>query len=257
MPPDPHVFAEKLRRALVKAGVVEEATYDRENFALRFPEGGNLFLTNAFDEYRRASFFSRRATLKRWVLSAKEQREHQLPATFAEAQANLLPQLRDLPYLDQVRLMQRIQSPKSAPMFPTRPLASELVVALAYDSPRTIATLAQQVLDDWGVSLDEALKPAQFNLRARTAQGLVLQGPGVFVSPYQDNYDASRIVLTELISRLAVKGDPVAFVPHRDSLIVTGSEDSEGLLQACALAEPLLKENRRISGQPLVFRGGR
>ena len=40
--------------------------------------------------------------------------------------------------------------------------------------------------------------------------------PGVWASPWRDNYDASRLVLLDLIRRHKVKGDYVAMVPNRD-----------------------------------------
>jgi hypothetical protein len=47
---------------------------------------------------------------------------------------------------------------------------------------------------------------------------------------------------------------PVAVVPDRDTLFVTGSEDEEGLTGPAILVEQQLKEaNRHISAQPLVL----
>ena len=46
-----------------------------------------------------------------------------------------------------------------------------------------------------------------------TALQLSANSPGVWVSPWRDNYDASRLVLHDFLRSHEVKGDPVAVVP--------------------------------------------
>ena len=67
---------------------------------------------------------------------------------------------------------------------------------------------------------------------------------GVYVSAWHDNHDASRLVLIDLIRSLEVKGDHVAMVPHRDVLVVTGSEDVDGLAKMAELAEAATSDTR-------------
>jgi hypothetical protein len=72
-------------------------------------------------------------------------------------------------------------------------------------------------------------------------------GEGVFISANSDNYDASRLVLLDLIRKIPVRGEPIAMVPNRDTLIVTGSEDEAGLKVMCKVGEDSFQKPRPIS----------
>ena len=51
--------------------------------------------------------------------------------------------------------------------------------------------------------------------------------------------------LPELVPALSVKGRHVAMVPSRDVLLVTGSEDAEGLIAMAKFAQDVLQKPRR------------
>jgi hypothetical protein len=70
-----------------------------------------------------------------------------------------------------------------------------------------------------------------------------------------DNYDASRLLLLDTIRQFQIKGDFVAMVPNRDTLIVTGSDDEEGLKGMLALAKDALQQPRPMSGMALRLDG--
>jgi hypothetical protein len=53
---------------------------------------------------------------------------------------------------------------------------------------------------------------------------------------------------------MPVRGQPVAVVPDRNTLFVSGSEDEEGLAGLAIMVEQQLKEaNRHISARPMVL----
>jgi hypothetical protein len=131
-----------------------------------------------------------------------------------------------------------------------------LAVEIVYDRPDSVASLAEETLEGWGMTYDDALRVARSNLRDRTPGTFVPVAAGVYGSPWNDAYDSSRLLLVELISRLDVNGDPVALLPNRGALFITGSDDVEGLAEAAALAEPLLSEPRRETGRAFVRRDG-
>src|SRR5690606_13906427 len=67
-----------------------------------------------------------------------------------------------------------------------------------------------------------------------------------------DNYDSARLLLTGRIGEIELRGDPVAMVPARDSLLITGSDDVDGLRLMHDLAQQQLAEDPRpLSGIPL------
>ena len=43
------------------------------------------------------------------------------------------------------------------------------------------------------------------------------KGPGIYISASNDNYDASRLLLRELVEQFDISGNPIAIVPTRDS----------------------------------------
>jgi hypothetical protein len=58
-----------------------------------------------------------------------------------------------------------------------------------------------------------------------------------------------------LIRELEVKGDPVAMVPNRDTLLVTGWADEPGLARMAALAEDAAGHPRPVSGVSVRLEG--
>src|ERR1700733_10109134 len=53
--------------------------------------------------------------------------------------------------------------------------------------------------------------------------------PGLYEGQWKDSYESSRILLTDLVYRLSVSGEPVAFIPNRNEFCVTGSHKHVGL----------------------------
>src|SRR5205823_2165204 len=143
------------------------------------------------------------------------------------------------------------------PAVSSRPLNDQLEVEVVYDHPSSMSSIALETLAEWGIDLEEAIRTGRANLRERTAGTFEQLRSGVFVSPWHDNYDASRLLLTELISRLDVRGDPVALLPHRNNLFLAGSDDEAGLGRIAQLAEPLLDDPHRVTGRAFVWRDGR
>jgi hypothetical protein len=70
---------------------------------------------------------------------------------------------------------------------------------------------------------------------------------GVYFSATGDNYDASRMILLDMMRQFDVRGDIVAMLPNRDTLIITGTNDTNGLKVMASRAEQAVKEPRPIS----------
>jgi hypothetical protein len=245
-------FADRMTAELRRRGVTGPITYHEDDFRLDLESGVSFMLANAYGDWQRAGRLRRGAVLKRYAESFTEPGREPIPQSPELALANLMVRVRDLAFFSALEL--RLEGDGPAGSY--RPLNEHLAVEVVYDQPSSIANVLPDQLERWGISFDEALRSARANLRDRTTGTFRRHGDGVFVSPWQDAYDASRLVLTELISRLDVQGDPVALLPHRDHLIVTGSDDADGLRRAAELAEPLLREQRRETGYAFVWRDG-
>ena len=124
--------------------------------------------------------------------------------------------------------------------------------------PRTRpASSPSSDLEAWGASSERCLELALENLAARSKDRLVEVAEGFYHSPWQDCYDPARILLRDILGPLDIKGDPVAFAPNWNHLLVTGSEDLEGLAGGLIFAMKVLaEETRPMTALPLVRRGG-
>lgn len=229
--------------------------YEPESFRLRHgaDSKGVLNLHNIYEEYHAAGPLLRRSLLKRYVCLFASTESRMIPESFREAQANLLPKVRERSYHDLMQLYFRVEGLEAAE--PARKLLGDhLSVELVYDLPDSMGTIGKETLEGWGVGLDLALDVAYRNLCQGSAPRFRSPSPGVHVSAWRDNHDASRMLLPDLIRGLEVKGDPVAMVPHRDVLIVTGSEDVKGLGVMADLTEKALSGPRFMTAIPARLR---
>jgi hypothetical protein len=132
-----------------------------------------------------------------------------------------------------------------------------LSLALVLDWESSTSTVSRKSLSDWGVDADDAFVRALGNLRDRTSDAGMERHGGMWISTWNDVYDASRALLTDMIHRLPVHGEPVAVIPARNNLFVTGSLDDEGIARMAALAADVLEtDTRPLSGQLLILRDG-
>jgi hypothetical protein len=257
LPDDPtrDQFADLLARAIRAAGESAELRYDPDAFTLSTAgEGRHVFhLHNAYQEYgaapagRKGELFRR--FVRTWFAHHKE-----VPDSFEDVQPDLLPTVRARAYFALNRLQMQVEGLGELDC-PHRVLAGHLGVGLVYDLPESILLLQQHHLDDWGVSFDEALGAAVRNLEEVSREPFDGPAPGVWRSPWRDNHDAARLVLTDVIRAHEVAGDPVVVVANRDTLLLTGSDDDEGLTRVAALAEEALGQPRAVSGRAVRLDG--
>lgn len=251
-PPTQDTFAQWVTDGIRKAGATAAIVYDRERFCLS--EGGKdgtvLFLTNAYDEYCSAPEPLRPKVLQKyvrsWFIGAMT-----LPDSFDDLHPDLLPIVRARFYFD----LNRTNTGKGT-VLPHQVMGEHLGVGLAYDLPQAIRSITQDNLDGWGVTFYEAMEAAHHNL-TQLEHAFIgpKEGEGVYLSTARDGYDSSRLILLGLIRRLRVAGDFVAMVPNPDTLIVTGSEDMDGLKGMLGLATNALQQPRTISGIALRLDG--
>jgi hypothetical protein len=206
--------------------------YDPGMYQIRLTraDGSPVFqnLHNAYLAYGAARPWQRGSVLHRFASTS-----WQIPpaATWEEAVPRLRPGIRDTYLLESARLQTRLQDVKGAP--PTfRSLTDRIGIVLIEDHKEHMSIVPASSLETWGVSFDQALETALANLREVSAPRWTTPFPGVYISAWNDDYDASRLLLDDELS-----GVPVALVPHRSCLIVTGSDDDEALARALALAE--------------------
>jgi hypothetical protein len=254
-PPSKAQFVRLVTEALRRAGEKAELHYDRDAFSLRTEGQAQrvFWLTNVYKEFCSAQAGQREGLLRNVVRSWLVP-EHSVPEDYEDVHPDLLPAVRARGYFEVTLLQMKAQGHDTDDR-PYRTLGEHLAVGLAYDLPGAIVQIGRHNLDQWKVSLDDALTAARANLRGMSKEPFKQAAPGVWVSPYCDNHDASRLVLTDLVRDCEVRGDPVALVPNRDKLLITGSDDPRGLLTIATLGGEALKQPRFLSGIPLRLTG--
>jgi hypothetical protein len=245
-------FAARMTRALRKAGETQPIEYDKGDFRLLIGDGKDafqMFLVNAHRDYSAAPLRERGNVIRRYaqIRSATPDDE----PDFATARKMLLPRVRERYYHESLKLLWRRQDSKGVDLA-VRPLNEYLTIELVLDYPDAVKSVSAGDLRDWGVGFDEAMAVARDNLWSLSNDNFLPLGPGTYVSPWRDTHDCSRLYLHDLVWQLEVKGAHVAFVPNREVLIVTGSDDAEGLSRAGALAEEALNQTRAMTG--IAFR---
>jgi hypothetical protein len=220
-----------VQRALEKAGLEALQPVEGE-FALKVGDGqSTIFLSNVYSNYCSAPRNKRSSVLAEFVGGAVAIPSlPKVPSDFAAAKSSLMPTIRDAGYFKFMRLIDR-KDGKDRPGLEvvTKPLVGGLVIALGYDTEHNITAVNHETFEKWGVGLEDAFAAAKDNLWERTDPSKMAGQGGMYWSRWGDSYDSSRILLPELIYRLAVDGDPVAFVPNRNELWITGTNNSAGL----------------------------
>ena len=175
------------------------------------------------------------------------------PTSYADARSKLFIALRDVAYGERTHLLRLNALDNSAPKpMLSRPFAGDVAAFPVLDRELGLDYVAEDMLEGWGVSVDQVMEDAFVNTRnmrftAESAQSLLfIKGP--------DAYNVSCMACEDAIRALPVKGFPVAAPATRDSLSITGSDDLPGLeLLAQIFEAELSGGNRHVSGRPLVL----
>ncbi len=169
----------------------------------------------------------------------------------------VLPRVRDRAWFSAVRRQAELElgadeAAIDEVTLPNRALNDELAAHLAYDLPSSVTEIGPDRLDAWELSFDELFERARENLKAISEVPFEEAAPGVFVSPFRDTLDATRMLLPELFAKLNVKGRPIAVAPTHDAVFITGEDDAGGLEQLAVWTEEALLEPRAHSA--ITFR---
>jgi uncharacterized protein YtpQ (UPF0354 family) len=242
-------FAALLCRDARKAGELCRPEYDRSTFQLRFlKDDGTVDVTsslqNVYAEYLETPVANRPALIKRFLRGILS-RKREMPEEFEDARPDILPVIRSRFFSERLQLERRNggEFGKASDLLGI-PLGDEFEAIYVYDLPDSMRYLGTGALDDWDVSIYEIAEVARQNLAELPTSFAGIQGQ-FYLCAESDNYASSRVLLVDSIRQLDVKGDWVAMVPNRDTLLITGSEDADGLAMMAHLAEEAYKKPRR------------
>jgi hypothetical protein len=235
------------------------ARYDAEAFQIHFALADGrpmvMNLHNAFQDALKSPKMERKDVVDAYLANLVV--DHRAESV-EDSLARLMPVIRDTAMFAHVTLSARLsgnRTPETSPSL--RYFSEDLSVALVLDSENATTTVNSKSLASWGLDDEAAFALALSNLRDLTSDAGMERHGGIWISTWHDVYDASRALLTDMIHRLPVHGEPVAVIPSRNHLFVTGSLDDEGIASIASLAADVLEgETRPLSGQLIVLRNG-
>ncbi|MFG0297964.1 MAG: DUF1444 family protein [Maioricimonas sp. JB045] len=252
--PTPERFARQVINQLRQAGDPRQVEFDRDNFQLRFYEDGSnagvANLTNFFAEHQQLPRKERSQHLRHIVRGLLTYLK-EVPSDFEDARHDLRPIVRSRAYIELLRLQSQLEG-HEGPSIPHELIGDHLCAALVYDLPESMQSVSAEQLESWGVTYYEAMEAAHRNL-AEVDVRIAQLGSSVYATATGDAYDASRLLMLDLIHQLDVEGAPVALVPNRDTLLIAGSEDEEGLGAIAELADSALEAPRPMNALPVIL----
>jgi hypothetical protein len=256
-------FARIATEYLRRMGEQRPAAWNEGTHSLTLgtPEGpvSFIYLGHAQNEYQAAAPFDRERVLSRRFWSSLRT-EGTPPVEVLQRQ--VLPRLRDRAWFSAVRRQAELELGADEEaidevMIPHFVLNSDLAAHLSFELPSSSMELSPDRLEAWGADFDALFARAVENLRERSVGVFEEPQPGVFVSPWRDALDATRMVLVEQFRALKVKGSPVLLAPTHDIVLVTGDGDEAGLATIAGWAEEALMEPRTHSAIAFRLEGAR
>lgn len=203
-------FVAWLTGKLEQAGL--RARYDSDEFRLLLSEG-TLQLHHLFHTYCEQDDEGREELLQHVLTTLSSP----VPASWREC---LVPRLYARTVIEESRLRGK--------ELPHELLTDNVALTLALDLPTALKSVTRIELESWEIDFEAGLEIASQNLRGCTPQPPCQVSPGLYVGNWDDtNHSARMALLPEM--RLPVRGDPVVFIPTREALLITGSEDEEAL----------------------------
>ncbi len=247
-PPSREKFARTVMAGIHRAGEQRRIVYDSNQFCLR-PDGDEISVMNLNNLY--AEFCATAKDLRPKLISNVVRNwfadRRSLPGAFEDIHPDLLPTVRSRAYFEFASLQMQGEGGRRLIDYPQQILGDYLSIGLVYDLPDSMRTIVAGDLEDWGVTFYEALEAACVNLRQKEDPVFLSPQEGVYFSATGDNYDASRMILLDMVRQFDVRGDVIAMTPNRDTLIITGENDAAGLKVMAARAQQASEEPRPIS----------
>lgn len=134
------------------------------------------------------------------------------------------------------------------------PIGDHLAVGLVRDFETGFVPVNAEILHEWNIDSEEAMSVAMKNLRTQHSRPGIRIGDGTYKWEFDGDLNPANILITEQIARLKLKGDPVALPYGRNCLIVTGSDDEDGLSEL--IAATTVPTFRHITDTPIICTQG-
>ncbi len=250
-------YAETLRAA--RPGLKVETIKDLQ-LKVTTAKGGDStsFLDNAYNEYKQDPAH-KADIIQKFVASgvgALDLMENPID------RSHIVPIIKDKPWLDEMKQAMIAHGAKTPAENVYEDFCPGLVVVYAEDSPQSIRYLTPSHLTSLKLSRSELKALALENLQ-RLLPKVEQHGSedvGVYMLTAGGNYEASLLLIDSIwkSGSLKVKGDIVVAIPSRDLLLVTGSQNPQGLENVRkAVANAIKTNSYRLTDKLYVYREGK
>ena len=251
--PSPAAFARIVMQSARERGFQGAMTFDEPNFRIVMGENDLVNLHNFYHDYCQAPRSGRDTVVAKYShLFVRSD----IPQAFAQARGNLLPVLRTKSFLQAAQFGPLLDG-ANTPDFAAADFSPDTTLMLAYDTEHLTRMLDAGQFTKWDVSVGEATAIALDNLRDLAAERFVQLAPGLYASDWNDAYDSSRLLLADMVHRVAGPR-PVAMIPTRGRMLLSATRSTGDLLALLAYAKSALEqEGRRVSTLMYEFVDGR
>jgi hypothetical protein len=259
--PPRDAFAKRFIQSLRAHGETRSLDYDATEFVIRASRDGeapsHIFsLHNAFRECQRTDPSEHEAIIARYASSWNLP---SIPDDYGKVAGKLRLAIKDRTYSHEQKLRHQVDffgDEKAHRIeLATFPVSPDLVACLVWDEADSLHFVNVEHLSKWQVPIEQVARDALRDMRAAIEWNPTPDG-NLFRSQMNDAFDSSRVLFVDEIRALPLKGAPVALVPDRESLLIAGADDPEGLRRLAELGRERFEQaDRLISGHATVLRG--
>lgn len=148
---------------------------------------------------------------------------------------DLVPVIQSRQYVDDINAMMAAHDTEATPY--GFPLTEQLYVLYGFDRSSSLSMASVADVRQFSLSAEALHAKALQNLAERIPQPLIEQRGPVYFLQLDGTHDPALLLFEHFWSKdiFAVQGDIVVFVPARNLLMVTGSDDVDGLRLAAAV----------------------
>ncbi len=229
---DKDAWGRQLATALHELDAKAAIRFDSAAFELTFESGeekGVIGLTNYWDEARQSK-------------QTVDEVAARIHGSYAAASSNrVLPSLRERAVIEvdanlRARLDPKIGGGHATDSVPYQPVGDDLALGLVEDRAESMSWLTTKSLADRSATFDATLERATRDLLARPPPKMTTIRPGTFRFD-GDEYGSTHVLLGRLDRGVAVRGAAIAVFTSRETVFVTGSDDSDGLAAVVAATQ--------------------
>lgn len=247
-----------------------ELKFDRPQFSFVVSDGRGrvvcqVLLTNYYDEYCRESNAADRERILLRATNGLIRRPNLSGEEVNAVKSRLLIQVKDRWSIEKWRLKLKmgVGGGKSSNVtIPHAVVAEHFALNATYDMPEQMMYVTSSQLDDWGLEYQECFEQGCINLADRTSFDFETMFDSstneslIHASMWHDDYDSARVVFTDNLMTLSVKGDRLILLHNQNLMTISGADSLQGAAFLMVTMEAESKKPRPLPPVPILLKDG-